>query len=388
MRKVYLDNNATTPLHPKVLDAMLPYYTELYGNPSSIHNFGREVWGSLVDARESVAKLLGCSPSEIYFTSGGTESDNMAIIGTALANVGRGNHIITSSIEHHAILASCQYLGNNGFEVTYLPVDSYGFVDPDDLKRAIRKGTILVSIMHINNETGVIQDIPGLAAIAKAAGAYFHTDAVQSAGKVGLSVDGLGVDMLSASAHKINGPKGSGLIFIRKGTRVQPRMYGGKHEGAMRAGTENVAGIIGLTKALELSCGMIASELERYRKFSSRFWNALNEIIPNVVLNGPLDEGRLQNTLNITFKGIEGEAIILSLDLTGIAVASGSACTSGSTEPSHVLRAMGVEPWIARGSLRISFGKFTTDEDIDYALEQIPPIVERLRKISPVVSHN
>jgi len=342
MRKVYLDNNATTPLHPKVLDAMLPYYTELYGNPSSIHNFGREVWGSLVDARESVAKLLGCSPSEIYFTSGGTESDNMAIIGTALANVGRGNHIITSSIEHHAILASCQYLGNNGFEVTYLPVDSYGFVDPDDLKRAIRKGTILVSIMHINNETGVIQDIPGLAAIAKAAGAYFHTDAVQSAGKVGLSVDGLGVDMLSASAHKINGPKGSGLIFIRKGTRVQPRMYGGKHEGAMRAGTENVAGIIGLTKALELSCGMIASELERYRKFSSRFWNALNEIIPNVVLNGPLDEGRLQNTLNITFKGIEGEAIILSLDLAGIAVASGSACTSGSTEPSHVLRAMGV----------------------------------------------
>ncbi len=384
MRKVYLDNNATTQLHPEVLDAMLPYLKDLYGNPSSIHQFGREVWGDIVDARASVANLLGCDASEMYFTSGGTEADNIAVIGTAYANADKGKHVITSSIEHHAVLESCHYLESNGFEVTYLPVDEDGCVNPDDLKKAIRKDTILVSIMHINNETGSIQDIKTMASIARDAGVYFHTDAVQSAGKVPVNVDELGVDMLSASAHKINGPKGSGLIYIRKGTKVEPRMYGGHHESGIRAGTENVAGIIGLTKALEISCASMETESQRYRHFSSKLWNGINSKVDEVVLNGSKNERRFPNTLNISFKGIEGEAIILNLDIIGVGVASGSACSSGSTDPSHVLLAMGVESWVARGSLRISFGKFTTEDDIDYVIEQAPPVVERLRKMSPV----
>ena len=388
MRKVYLDNNATTPLHPRVLEAMLPYYEDLFGNPSSIHNFGREVWGHVVDARQRVARYLGCDPSEIYFTSGGTEADNLAIIGTAYANADRGRHLITSPIEHHAILESCHFLEKQGFEVTFLPVDGFGFVDPDSLKRAIRKDTILVSIMHVNNETGVMQDIPALSSVARESGVYFHTDAVQSTGKVPINLEDFGVDMLSASAHKINGPKGNGLLYIKRGTRVRPLMHGGSHENGMRAGTENVAGIIGLYKSLEISLEVMESELARYEKFSQRMLEGLRKSVPDIVLNGPEDKGRLKNTLNISFKGVESEAIILSLDIEGIAVASGSACSSGSTEPSHVLMAMGAKPEISRGSLRISFGKFTTEEDIDYALSRIPPIVERLRKMSPVASSN
>ncbi|MCP4633172.1 MAG: cysteine desulfurase [candidate division Zixibacteria bacterium] len=386
MRKVYLDNNATTPIHPEVLEAMLPYFKKLYGNPSSIHNFGREVWGNIVDARQSVANLLGCNQSEIYFTSGGTEADNLAVIGTAYANKDKGQHIITSSIEHHAVLESGHYLEKQGFDVTYLPVDSDGFINPDELKKAIRSDTILVSIMHVNNETGVIQDMPALTKIARDADVYFHTDAVQSAGKMPINLTEMDVDMLTMSAHKINGPKGSGAIYIRKGTRVQRLAPGGSHEDGMRAGTENVTGIIGLAKALEISCKVMESELKRYERFSAKMWEALNDKIPDIVLNGPICEGRLHNTLNISFKGIESEAILLSLDILGIGMASGSACSSGSTEPSHVMTAMNVKPEVARGSLRISFGKFTTDEDIDYTIEHIPPVIERLRKMSPVSS--
>ncbi|MBD3168814.1 MAG: aminotransferase class V-fold PLP-dependent enzyme [candidate division Zixibacteria bacterium] len=384
MRKTYLDNNATTPLHPKVLEAMLPFYKELYGNPSSIHHFGREVSGAIADARHKAADLLGCDVSELYFTSGGTEADNLAVIGTAFANSEKGKHVITSPIEHHAVLEACHFLEKQGYEVTYLPVDSKGFVDPDELKKAIRKDTTVVSIMHINNETGVVQDIPALAKIAKESGVYFHTDAVQSAGKVPINLKEFGVDMLSASAHKINGPKGTGLIYIKKGTRIQRLAHGGSHESGMRAGTENVAGMIGMVKALEISCEMMDSELEKYGRYSSKLWDGLNEKLSDIVLNGPADERRLKNTLNISFKGIESEAILLNLDMLGIGVASGSACSSGSTEPSHVMLAMGVKPEIARGSVRISFGKFTTDEDIEYTLEQLPPVIERLRKMSPV----
>jgi cysteine desulfurase len=386
MRKVYLDNNATTPIHPEVLDAMLPYFKELYGNPSSIHNFGREVWGNVVDARQSVAELLGCDQSEVYFTSGGTEADNLAVIGTAYANKDKGKHIITSSIEHHAVLESGHFLEEMGFDVTYLPVDEYGFIDPDDLKKALRNDTILVSIMHVNNETGVIQDLPALTQITKDAGVYFHTDAVQSTGKMPINLAEMNVDMLTMSAHKINGPKGNGVIYIKKGTRVHRLAPGGSHENGMRAGTENVAGIIGLAKALEISCKVMDSELEKYERFSDKMWKTLNENVPDIVLNGPEDEGRLKNTLNISFKGIESEAILLHLDILGIGMASGSACSSGSTDPSHVMLAMNVAPEVARGSLRISFGKFTTEEDIDYTLEQIPPVIERLRKMSPVSS--
>ncbi len=387
MRRIYLDNNATTQVHPEVLEAMLPYYRELYGNPSSIHSFGREAAAKLVEARETVAGLLGCDPLEIFFTSGGTESDNLAVIGTALANSDKGKHIITSSIEHKAILNSCHYLENKGFEVTFLPVDSRGFVDPDELKKAIRKDTILVSIMHISNETGTIEDIPKLAEVTKDKGVYFHTDAVQSTGKVPINVENFGIDMLSASAHKINGPKGCGFLYIRKGTKVIPRAYGGSHERNMRAGTENIAGIIGLAKAFEISSGMMESEADRYGKLSEKLWKTLTDKVPDIALNGPEDEGRFKNTLNISFRGIEAEAIILSLDMEGIAVSSGSACSSGSGDPSHVLRAIGISSTDSRCALRFSFGKFTTEDDIDYVLEKLPPIIERLRKMSPV-AHN
>jgi cysteine desulfurase len=388
MRRVYLDNNATTEVHPAVLESMIPIYGELYGNPSSIHGIGREASSKMEEARETVAGLINCDPDEIYFTSGGTEADNLALIGTAMTNSDRGRHVITSSIEHHAVLESCHFLEKKGFEVTYLPVDGRGFVDPDDLRKAIRKDTILVSIMHVNNEIGTIQDIPKLSSVAMQAGVYFHTDAVQSIGKLPVNVAEMGVDMLSMSAHKINGPKGIGFLYVKQGTRIEPILHGGSHERHMRAGTENVAGIVGLAKALEISCGIMDSELERYEKFSDRMWEYLRGNVPDIALNGPEDRGRLKNTLNISFKGIESEAMLLRLDAVGIAVASGSACSSGSAEPSHVMKAIGADPLVFRSSVRISFGKFTTEEDVEYALEQIPPIVERLRKMSPVAGRN
>ncbi|MCJ7497392.1 MAG: cysteine desulfurase, partial [candidate division Zixibacteria bacterium] len=323
-RKIYLDHNATTPVHPEVLEAMLPFYKEGFGNASSIHSFGREAKVALEESREKVAKLLNTDPLEIYFTSGGTESDNLAVKGIAWANRKKGNHIITSKIEHHAILESCKYLEREGFEVTYLPVDKYGLVAPDELKKNIRKETILVSIMHANNEVGTIEPIPELSKIAKENGVYFHTDAVQSSGKIKIDVNSLGVDLLSLSAHKFYGPKGVGAIYITRGVRLTPLAHGGHHEKARRAGTENVPGIVGLAKALEIANRDMEKEDNRLKNLSERFFERITEKIPDVYLNGH-PELRIPNTLNLSFKGVEGESIILWLDLKGIAVASGSA---------------------------------------------------------------
>ncbi len=382
-RKIYLDHNATTPVHPEVLEAMLPFYKEGFGNASSIHSFGREAKVALEESREKVAKLLNADPLEIYFTSGGTESDNLAVKGIAWANRKKGNHIVTSKIEHHAILESCKFLEREGFEVTYLPVDKYGLADPDELKKNIKKETILVSIMHANNEVGTIEPIEELSKIARENGVYFHTDAVQSTGKIKIDVNSLGVDLLSLSAHKFYGPKGVGAIYIKRGVRLTPLAHGGHHEKARRAGTENVPGIVGLAKALEIANRDMEKEDKRLKNLSERFFEKIKEQISDVYLNGH-PELRIPNTLNLSFKGVEGESIILSLDLKGIAVASGSACTSGSLEPSHVLSAMGVPPDLAQSSLRFSFGRSNTFDDIDYVVEVLPEIVSRLRAMSPI----
>jgi cysteine desulfurase len=382
-RKIYLDHNATTPVYPEVLEAMLPFYKEGFGNASSIHSFGREAKVALEESREKISKLLNADPLEIYFTSGGTESDNLAVKGIAWANRKKGNHIITSKIEHHAILESCKFLEREGLEVTYLPVDRYGLADPDELKKNIKKETILVSIMHANNEVGTIEPIEELSKIARENGVYFHTDAVQSTGKIKIDVNSLGVDLLSLSAHKFYGPKGVGAIYIKRGVRLTPLAHGGHHEKARRAGTENVPGIVGLAKALEIANRDMEKEDKRLKNLSERFFEKITEQIPDVYLNGH-PELRIPNTLNLSFKGVEGESIILSLDLKGIAVASGSACTSGTLEPSHVLSAMGVPPDLAQSSLRFSFGRSNTIDDIDYVVEVLPEIVSRLRAMSPI----
>ncbi len=383
MKTVYLDHNATTPVHPEVLEAMLPYFTEKFGNASSIHASGREAKAGLEDARAKCAELLGCKPSEIYFTSGGTESDNFAIKGAAFANRARGKHLITSPIEHHAVVRSCQFLEKEGFEATYLAVDSAGLVDPGDLKRAIRPDTTLVTIMHANNETGVIQDLRALAAVAHEAGALFHTDAVQSTGKIPFKMPDIDCDLLSVSAHKIYGPKGVGLLYIKSGTKIQPWNQGGGHEKGRRAGTENVAGIAGLAKALEIAWRDMEKETSKLLGMTTRFYNLVRERIPDIHLNGSF-ENRVPNTLNISFRAIEGESMILSLDMKGISVSSGSACTSGATEPSHVLLAMGTAPEIAHGSLRFSFGRSNSDDDVDYVVEILTKEVQRLRDMSPL----
>jgi len=383
MKKIYLDHNATTPMRPEVLDAMLPYLKEKFGNASSIHGFGRDAKVALEEAREKVAEILGALPSEIFFTSGGTESDNLAIKGTAFANTKKGKHIITSKIEHHAILESCKFLEKEGFEVTYLPVNSQGMVDPEDLSNAIRDDTTLVSIMYANNEVGIVQPIEQLSKIAKKMKVYFHTDAVQAAGKIPIDVQKLNVDMLSVSGHKIYGPKGVGAIYIRKGVRIAPLSHGGHHERSRRAGTENVPAIVGLAKALELMVGEMENQNKHLRNLTEAFYKKLMESIPDVVLHGDLDR-RIPNTLNLSFKGVEGESIILSLDMKGVAVASGSACTSGTLEPSHVLSAMGVDPAIAQGAIRFSFGRDNVMEDVEYVARILPEIVQRLRSMSPL----
>ncbi len=382
-RKVYLDHNATTPVHPEVLEAMLPYYRENFGNASSIHSFGREAKVALDESREKVARFLNADPLEIYFTSGGTESDNLAIKGVAWANRNKGKHIITSKIEHHAVLESCKFLEREGFEVTYLPVDRYGMVDPEELEKNLREDTILVTMMYANNETGAIEPIEELSKIVKEKGVYFHTDAVQAGGKIKIDVNKLGVDLLSLSAHKFYGPKGVGVIYIRRGVRLTPLAHGGHHEKARRAGTENIPGIVGLAKALEIAYGDMEKEEERLKSLTTSFFKKVSEKIPDVFLNGP-PQKRIPNTVNLSFKGVEGESIILNLDLKGIAVASGSACTSGSLEPSHVLSAMGVAPDLAQSSLRFSFGRSNTMEDVDYVVEALPEIVSKLRAMSPI----
>jgi cysteine desulfurase len=383
MKRVYLDHSATTPMRSEVLEAMLPYLSEKFGNASSIHGFGREVKFALEESREKVARILKAAPTEIYFTSGGTESDNLAVKGIAFAYRKKGKHLITSQIEHHAVLASCKFLEKEGFEITYLPVSPEGLVDPQDLRKAIRDDTVLVSIMHVNNEVGTIQPIEELSRITREKQVYFHTDAVQSAGKISLNVQKSNMDLISFSGHKIYGPKGVGALYIRKGTRITPWVHGGHHEHAKRAGTENVPGIVGFAKALELMNGEMEKHNQHSKELADRFYKKVLESIPDVVMHGD-PEKRVPNILSLSFKGIEGESVILSLDLKGVAIASGSACTSGTLEPSHVLSAMRIPPEIAQGALRFSFGKDNTIEDVDYVAELLPEIVQRLRSISPL----
>ncbi len=384
MKLVYLDNNATTPLHPEVLEEMLPFFKEDFGNPSSLHQFGRKIRVKVDEAREKVAKMIGADPLEIVFTGGGSESDNFAIKGVASANKDKGRHIITSEIEHHAVLNTCKYLEKNGYQVTYIPVDEYGVVNPEDVAGAISEDTILITIHHSNNEIGTIQPIKEIAKIAQERGIIFHTDAVQSLGKVPLNVEDIGVNLLSISAHKLNGPKGVGACYIRKGTkRLHPLINGGNQEMKRRAGTENVAGIIGFSKACELASTFMEEERGRLISLRDKLQNALTEKISHVKLNGHPTK-RLPTTLNMSFEYVEGETLMINLDLEGIAVSTGSACSSGSLEPSHVLVAMGIPHEIVHGSLRFSLGRENTEEDIDRILEVLPPVVEKVRAMSPL----
>jgi cysteine desulfurase len=383
LRRVYFDNNATTPLYQEVLEAMLPYYRENFGNASSIHWFGRECRKAVEEAREKVAALLGAEPSEIVFTSGGSESDNMAIKGTAYKNMDKGRHIITSSIEHPAVLDTCKFLGKNGFEITNLSVDKYGIIDIQELKDSIRDDTILITIMHGNNETGVLQPLAEIASIARERGIPFHTDAVQSVGKVEIDVKKLEPDMLTFSAHKLHGPKGVGGIYLRKKTRLNPLIHGGHQENNRRAGTENVAGIVGAGKAFELAAQNMESRNSYVRGLRDKLEAAIVDTIPEVQVNGH-PEKRLPNTTNISFKFVEGESLLINLDLQGVAISTGSACTSGSLEPSHVLQAMGIPHEIIHGSLRFSLSSMNTEEDIEYTMEALPGIVEKVRAMSPL----
>jgi cysteine desulfurase len=380
MRRAYLDNNATTPLLPPVLEAMQPYFIEQFGNASSIHHHGQQTRAAVERARESVAALLSCRASEMVFTSGGTESDNLALFGITRP----GDHIITSSIEHHAVLNGCKRLEALGCEVTCIPVDGQALVSPDDVKRALRPNTRLISIMMANNETGVVQPVNEIGAIAAEADVYFHTDAVQAAGKVPIDVSAIGCDLLSISGHKIHAQQGVGALYVRKGTLLQPMLYGGRHERARRAGTENVAGIVGLGKAAEMAlAGFTNGEVERIRTLRDRLERAIVETIDAVGVNSARAT-RVPNTSSIYFDFIEGEALVIALDLKGVAVSTGAACSSGAIEPSHVLTAMGLSPDRARASLRFSIGKQNTGEDVDLLLSVLPETVARLRELSPV----
>jgi cysteine desulfurase len=387
MRKVYLDHSATTPLRKEVIDEMIPFYTEIWGNPSSIHAWGRESRTAVEKAREKVAQLIGAQAREIFFTGGGTEADNIAILGAVEAKKSKGKHIITSQIEHHGVLDTCQYLQKQGYEVTYLPVDEYGRVNPNDVKDALREDTILVTLMLANNEVGTIQPIKEISKFTKEAGVWLHTDAVQAVGSIPVNVVDLGVDMLTMSAHKFYGPKGIGALYVRHGVRPRPVAHGGGQERKLRPGTENVAGIIGMAKALELAVAELNDTKDRLTQLRDRLIKGIEESIPEVVLNGHATE-RLPGNVNISFLYIEGESLILSLDMIGVAVSSGSACTSGSLDPSHVLMSMGMDHQQAHGSLRMTLGKGTTDEDIEYVLKELPPIVKKLRAMSPLYNEN
>lgn len=383
MKRIYLDHNATTPVHPEVLEAMRPYFIDDFGNASSLHSYGRSARVAIERAREKIADIFQCSPLEIVFTSGGTESDNMAIKGTAWAKRDIGKHIITSTIEHHAVLETCYFLEKNGFEVTFLKPDSKGRVSLSNFKRAIRPDTILITIIHANNETGTIQDIAKMAEIAHQAGVLFHTDAVQSTGKIPYTVDELGVDMLSVSGHKLYGPKGVGLLYIRRKTKIQQLSHGGSHENNQRAGTENISGIVGLAKAIEIAWRDMDKETEKLRKLTSVFIEGVRNRIPDVTIIGD-QENRVPNTVNIAFRAVEGESMVLSLDLKGIAVSAGSACSSGASEPSHVILALGIPPELAQGAIRFSFGRSNELSDIEYILSVLEKEVARLRSISPL----
>jgi cysteine desulfurase len=394
MRRIYFDNNATTPVLPEVFEAMRPYFAEQFGNASSIHHHGQETRAAVERAREQVAALLGCRAAEIVFTSGGTEADNLAVFGVARP----GDHVITSAIEHHAVLNACRHLHTKdaGCEVTYVAVDGSGVVDPADVRRALRPNTKLISIMMANNETGVVQPVAEIAKIAAEAGAYFHTDAVQAAGKIMVRVGEIGCDLLTVSGHKMHGPQGVGALYVRKGTELEARQYGGRHERSRRAGTENVAAIVGLGKAAELArAGLERGENKKIAELRDRLEKELSGIEASSVNGGGenphttqttrcMGHPRVPNTTNICFDGIDGEALVIALDLKGLAVSTGAACSSGAIEPSHVLLAMGLTPDRARASIRFSLGKLNTTEEVEFAVGLVRETVERLRELSPV----
>ena len=384
MKRIYLDYAATTPAHPEVMKAMLPYFTESFGNPSSIHSYGQEAKDAIERARSKVAALIGAKSEEIVFAGSGTEADNFAVKGVALSRQAKGNHIITSSIEHHAVLETCKFMEKQGFSVTYLPVDGYGMVDPNDVKKAITKKTILVSIMHANNECGTIEPVAQIGNIAREAEIYFHTDAVQTVGHIPLDVNKLNVDLLSISAHKLYGPKGVGAFYIRKGTRISPFMHGGNQERGRRASTENVPGIVGFGKAAEIAQQEMLEEAQKLTALRDRLIEGILRGIEYTQLNGhPVT--RLPNNVNVSINYVEGESILLNLDLDGICASTGSACTSADLEPSHVLVAMGLPYLQAHSSLRFTLGKWTTEEETNKVLEVLPGIVSKLRAMSPLM---
>ncbi|MEE9316618.1 MAG: cysteine desulfurase NifS [bacterium] len=384
MRRIYLDYAATTPVHPQVAEAMAPYFSKDFGNPSTLYSYGREAKGALEEARAKVARLVGAKqPEEIVFTSGGTEADNFALCGIAWANQEKGNHIITTSIEHHAVINVCKFLGKRGFKVTYLPVDKNGLVDPLEVTKAITDGTILVSIMHANNEIGTVEPIEEIAEITKEKGIYFHTDAVQTVGHLPINVDKLKVDLLAMSAHKLYGPKGVGALYIRRGTKIVPFLYGGEQENKRRASTENVAGIVGLGEACSLAEKDMAEEEKSLTYLRDKLIEGILKRIKHSRLNGH-PKKRLPGNVNVSVEGVEGESMLLNLDLAGVCASSGSACTSSILEPSHVLTAIGISPEVAHSSLRFTLGKENNEEDVNYVLKVLPEIVEKLRSMSPI----
>ena len=383
MKRIYLDNAATTPTDARVLEAMLPFFSQMYGNPSSLHAFGQEAKHAIEEARYIVAQFIGARQEEIIFTSGGTESNNSAIKGVACARRDKGNHIITSKIEHHAVLETCHFLEKQGFEVTYIPVDEFGIVDPADVKKAITGKTILISIMHANNEIGTIEPIAEIGKIAREKGIYFHTDAVQTLGHLSIDVSELNVDLLSASGHKLYGPKGVGLLYVKKGVRMFPFMHGGDQEQGRRASTHNVPGIVGFGKAVELAKEEMAREIEQLTLLRDKLIKGVIDKIEYARLNGHPKE-RLPNNVNVSISYVEGESMLLNLDMEGIACSTGSACTSSSLEPSHVLAAIGLSHELAHGSLRFSLGRLISEEDVGYVLEVLPRIVRKLRAMSPL----
>jgi cysteine desulfurase len=383
MKRIYLDHAATTPADHRVVESMLPYFSDSFGNPSSIHSLGLETRTAVGEARERVASLIGAASDEIIFTGGGTEADNLAVKGAAAANAHRGRHIVATRIEHHAVEQSCRYLEGLGFSVTFVGVDEYGMVDPRDIEGALTAETIIISVMHANNEVGTIQPIAEIGRMARERGILFHTDAVQTAGHIPVRVDELGVDLLAISGHKLYGPKGVGALYVRKGTRIAAFMHGGGQERGLRSGTENVPGIVGLGRAAEIAQAEMGVEVGHLTRLRDRLVEGLMERIPQIRLNGHPTR-RLPNNVNVSVASVEGESLAVSLDLEGIAVSTGSACSSETMEPSHVLTAMGVPVELARGSVRFSLGRENTDAEIDRVLEAFPRIVGRLRAVSPL----
>ena len=384
MCRIYLDHAATTPTHPDVVKAMLPFFTDAFGNPSSIYSYGQEAKAAVEKARTKTAELIGARSEEIVFTSGGTEADNFALKGVAYANGHKGNHIITTSIEHHAVMEVCKFLGRRGFTITYLPVDEYGLVDPDDVRKAITTKTMLISIIHANNEVGTIEPVSEIGKIAREAEVFFHTDAVQTVGHIPVNVDELKVDLLSISAHKFYGPKGVGALYVRKGTKLVPLMQGGEQEKMRRAGTENVPAIAGLGKAVELAGQEMDKEAERLVGLRDKLIKGLMDKVDHIRLNGH-PTTRLPNNINVSVDFVEGESMLLNLDLEGICASTGSACSSASLEPSHVLLALGLSPEQAHGSLRFTLGRENSEEGMERVLDVLPGIVGKLRAMSPLL---